>query len=71
MTRSDTVDPVDPQQILAGVEEMPVSAWEYEGADGRGAGTRYVGPMAEEFHEVFDVGENDRSINPGARTGRE
>lgn len=57
------VDPVDPEAILAGVEEMPISTWEYEDDDGGGTGSRRIGPMAEDFHEVVDVGGSDSHIN--------
>jgi hypothetical protein len=56
------IDPVDPEDALAGVEEMEVTTWEYEG-DGEGAGTTHIGPMAEDFHDAFDVGSSDEHIN--------
>jgi hypothetical protein len=42
---------------------MPVSTWEYTDGEGEGAGTRHIGPMAEDFHDAFDVGGTDRAIN--------
>ena len=42
---------------------MEVATWEYKDDDGEGAGTRHVGPMAEDFHEVVDVGTSDDHIN--------
>ena len=57
------IDPVDPGAILDGVTEMEVATWEYKDDDGEGAGTRHVGPMAEDFHEVVDVGTSDDHIN--------
>ena len=57
------IDPVDPEAILDGVTEMEVATWEYKDDDGEGAGTRHVGPMAEDFHEVVDVGTSDDHIN--------
>lgn len=62
-TAKTNVEPVDPSAALAGVESMPVSTWEYEGDDGDGAGTTHIGPMAEDFHDAFDVGTSDRHIN--------
>jgi hypothetical protein len=57
------IDPVDPAEALAGVEEMEVATWEYTDDDGEGAGTTHIGPMAEEFHDAFDVGASDEHIN--------
>lgn len=57
------VEPVEPQQVLDGVESLEVSTWEYEGDDGDGAGVRHVGPMAEEFHDAFELGDSDEHIN--------
>jgi flagellin-like hook-associated protein FlgL len=56
------IDPVDPQDALAGVDSMEVATWEYE-SEGEGAGTTHIGPMAEEFHDAFDVGSSDEHIN--------
>ncbi|ERH11168.1 MAG: hypothetical protein J07HX64_02950 [halophilic archaeon J07HX64] len=39
---------------------MDVATWEYEGEAG---GTTHIGPMAEEFHDAFDVGDSDKHIN--------
>jgi hypothetical protein len=57
------IEPVEPEQALAGVEELGVATWEYEDRDGEGAGTTHIGPMAEEFHDAFDVGDSDEHIN--------
>ena len=62
-TAKTNIDPVDAQRVLDGVTEMEVATWEYEGDEGEGQGTRYVGPMAEDFHDVVDVGTDDGSIN--------
>jgi len=55
------VDPVDPERALAGVDSMDVATWEYD--DGEAAGTTHIGPMAEDFHDAFDVGDSDEHIN--------
>lgn len=57
------VDPVDPLEALAGVEELQLATWEYKLEDGEGAGTTHLGPMAEEFHAAFEVGDSDEHIN--------
>jgi hypothetical protein len=57
------IDPIEPREALAGVEELEVATWEYETEDESGAATTHIGPMAEEFHDAFDVGSSDEHIN--------
>ena len=57
------IDPVNPNEALAGVEELEIATWEYEEEDGEGVGTTHIGPMAEDFHAAFDVGSSDEHIN--------
>lgn len=56
------IEPVDPQDTLEKVDSLDVATWEYEDDDG-GTGVRQIGPMAEEFHDAFDVGDSDEHIN--------
>jgi hypothetical protein len=49
---------IDPQEVLARVTSMPISEWSYK-AD---AGTRHIGPMAQDFHAAFNVGSDDKHI---------
>lgn len=51
------VDPVDPESVLEGVADLDVSTWTFEDDDGR-----HLGPMAEDFHEIFGLGDDDASI---------
>ena len=57
------IDPVDPQEALEGVDSLDIATWEYKDESGNGKGTTHVGPMAEEFHDAFDVGNSDKHIN--------
>ena len=50
--------PVDGAAILAGVERLPISAWSYRDEDG----VRHVGPMAQDFHATFGLGQSDTCI---------
>jgi hypothetical protein len=51
---------VDSQWVLDQVVEMPISTWSYKsGKDGH---ARHIGPMAQDFHAAFGVGESDRFI---------
>ncbi|PSQ40266.1 hypothetical protein BRD13_00175 [Halobacteriales archaeon SW_5_70_135] len=63
-TAKTNIDPVDPERALAGVDSMDVATWEYDDdGDGEAAGTTHIGPMAEDFHDAFDVGDSDEHIN--------
>jgi hypothetical protein len=66
-TRSAKTDVTraDPTAVLEAVEAMPISTWEYETESGEGAGTRHIGPMAEDFHGAlpYDLGSSAEHIN--------
>jgi hypothetical protein len=62
-TAKRNIEPVEPQNALDGVNSMEISTWEYRDGDDGGAGTVHIGPMAEDFHEAFDVGRSDKHIN--------
>jgi trimeric autotransporter adhesin len=50
--------PVNPQAVLAEVATLPISQWSYKTEQG----VRHLGPMAQDFHRAFAVGENDTTI---------
>jgi|CXWL01.1.fsa_nt_gi hypothetical protein len=50
---------VNPRQVLDRVIELPVRAWNYKNESSL---VRHMGPMAEEFHQSFALGGDDRSI---------
>ena len=54
------VEPVDVAQVLARLRDMPVTTWRYRTQD---ASIRHIGPMAQDFHAAFGVGENDTTIS--------
>jgi hypothetical protein len=51
--------PVNPQAVLAGVAALSISKWSYKTEQG----VRHLGPMAQDFHAAFQVGENDTTIS--------
>ncbi|MFM8459148.1 MAG: tail fiber domain-containing protein, partial [Chthoniobacterales bacterium] len=53
------VTAVDPRVILSKVAAMPVMEWEYKALPNR----RYIGPMAQDFHAIFGLGYDDKSIS--------
>jgi hypothetical protein len=53
------VAPVDGRAVLAKVAAMPVSTWRYRTEV---SGARHLGPMAQDFHAAFGLGDSDRAI---------
>ena len=56
----DNFQSVDEDEILERVSRMPVEYWTYTD---REQGVRHIGPMAQDFHEAFNVGDSDRHIH--------
>jgi hypothetical protein len=54
----DGFTPVNSQAVLAAVASLPMTTWSYKTEPG----VRHVGPMAQDFHAAFAVGEDDRHI---------
>ena len=50
--------PVNGRTVLAEVAALPVTAWSYKTEPG----VRHIGPMAQDFHAAFRVGEDDKHI---------
>jgi len=57
---------VDGSEILAKVSELPISTWEYKSND---VGTTHLGPMAQDFHVVFGLGDDEEHLAPGDVAG--
>jgi hypothetical protein len=51
--------PVDGQEVLASLAEMPITTWNYKAQD---ADTRHMGPVGQDFYAAFGLGEDDRHI---------
>lgn len=60
------IETVDATQVLAQLEQLPISEWTYKGDDG---GARHLGPMAQDFHSVFQLGSDNTKIAPGDMAG--
>lgn len=57
--RKDNFAAADVRAILARVVALPISTWNYLSDDPR---VRHIGPMAQDFHAAFGVGEDDTRI---------
>jgi hypothetical protein len=54
----DDFTPVTSGDVLARVAALPITRWSYKTEPG----VRHLGPMAQDFHAAFALGEDDRHI---------
>ena len=59
-TAKSNLDPVDGPDVLDRVDELDISTWNYDDQDDD---VRHMGPMAEEFHEEFGLGTDEKHIS--------
>ncbi len=50
---------VDPQAVLEGVAQLPITTWNYKTEDDA---VRHMGPMAQDFYAAFGLGADDEHI---------
>jgi hypothetical protein len=55
------IEPVDEQAVLEGVAQMSMATWSYSFDEQR---VRHMGPMAQDFHSAFGLGNTDRAYDP-------
>ena len=51
---------VNAREVLGRVVSLPIETWNYLS---QGPSVRHIGPMAQDFHTAFGVGEDDTHIN--------
>jgi hypothetical protein len=51
---------VDERDILERLSSIPIETWNYKGQD---IPIRHIGPMAQDFHAAFGVGEDNKHID--------
>lgn len=51
---------VDPGRVLESLMQMPISEYSYKSQD---ESIRHMGPMAQDFHPLFGLGENELMIS--------
>ncbi len=52
---------VNPREVLDKVSRLPISEWQYKG--GNQSDARHIGPMAQDFHEAFTLGHDEKHIS--------
>ncbi len=55
----ENFSPVDGQQVLAQLAEVPVTSWNYKAEE---ESTRHIGPVAQDFYAAFGYGDRETSI---------
>lgn len=60
MNKKENIQPVDRREILRKLEELPISIWNFKGEE---RSVRHVGPMAQDFHALFGLGNDNRTIS--------
>jgi hypothetical protein len=50
---------INARDILAKLSQLPISSWQYR----HNATRRYIGPMAQDFHKMFGLGDDDKGIS--------
>lgn len=60
--RKENFTELDGEEVLTRLRSVPVTGWNYLTQDET---VRHVGPMAQDFHAAFGLGESDLVINTG------
>ena len=55
----ENLQAVDARAVLARMATLPLATWNYKSQD---AAIRHIGPMAQDFHAAFGLGETDTGI---------
>ena len=53
--------PVDGQEVLARLTDLPITTWNYEAED---PSIRHMGPVAQDFYATFGLGQDERHLAP-------
>ncbi|MCL4181605.1 MAG: tail fiber domain-containing protein, partial [Verrucomicrobia bacterium] len=62
----ENLSPIDPGAILERVAALPITEWNLVSQD---PSIRHLGPMAQDFHAAFGLGEDDRHISSSDADG--
>jgi hypothetical protein len=65
-TAKEHFEPIDGKVVLAKLDALPISSWNYRGAE---ANDRHLGPVAEDFHAAFGLGPSDHFVAPNDVAG--
>ena len=54
----DRFESVNAETVLDKVAQLPITEWSYKGHD-----QRHIGAMAQDFHALFPLNDNDKALN--------
>jgi Chaperone of endosialidase len=57
-TKKEAITTLDGTDILAKLKQLPITRWKYKGTN-----EYHIGPMAQDFHALFNVGVDNTSIS--------
>lgn len=57
---------ISPADVLARVNALPITQWKYKVEP---QGIKHLGPVAQDFHAAFGLGDSDRAIGSVDETG--
>ena len=57
-TKKDSFTTLDGDLLLSKIKQLPITRWKYKGTN-----EYHIGPMAQDFYKLFNVGINDISIS--------
>jgi hypothetical protein len=55
--RKEEITGISYSNVLQAIKDMPIYEWQYKGQD-----RRHIGPMAQDFHQAFHLGDDDKTI---------
>lgn len=59
-TKKRNARSVDVNDVLVRVDELPIKQWSYKS---QSPNIEHVGPMAQDFHRIFKLGDDDKTIS--------
>ena len=55
--KKENFETLDGKEILDKIDRLPVTRWNYKGAS-----DKHIGPVAQDFHRLFGLGADDKTI---------
>ena len=56
--KKENFQQISDNDILAKINQLPVTRWNYKGLS-----EQHIGPVAQDFHRIFQVGSDDKAIS--------
>ena len=56
----ENIEPVESTEVLERLADLPIATWNYRAQD---PSIRHMGPMAQDFHAAFGLGNSDKTIS--------